>query len=94
MGGVNKWTPIRPFVPVYALSPLLSDDINAIRMHYGLQCNKESKYICVKSALLQIVDRFYYTLTPPHTTHTHIPSHTKAENKTKQNKTKQWAMYP
>ena len=44
MGGLNTWTPIRPFVPVYAKTPLLSDDINTIREHYKLQCDEESKY--------------------------------------------------
>ena len=43
MGGLNTWTPIRPFVPTYYNSPLLSDNINEIREHYGLDCNDESK---------------------------------------------------
>ena len=43
MGGVNTWTPIRPFVPTYYDSPLLSDDINEIREHYKLDCG-EHKY--------------------------------------------------
>ena len=43
MGGMNTWTPIRQYIPVYVESPLLSDDVNAIREHYGLTCDTESK---------------------------------------------------
>ena len=39
MGGVNTWTPIRPFKPTYVNTPLLSDDVDEIRKHYGLDCN-------------------------------------------------------
>ena len=45
MGGMNTWTPMRPFKPVYAKSPLLSDDVKEIRMHYNLKCEKEGKKI-------------------------------------------------
>ena len=38
MGGMNTWTPIRPFKPVYAYSPLISDDVEKIREHYKLHC--------------------------------------------------------
>ena len=38
MGGVNTWTPIRPFRPTYVNSPLLSDDVDEIRAHYHLNC--------------------------------------------------------
>ena len=48
MGGVNTWTPIRPFVPVYVLSPLLSNNIEAIRTHYGLECDEKSKLSYIK----------------------------------------------
>ena len=34
MGGMNTWTPIRPFKPTYVNSPLLSDDVDEIRTHY------------------------------------------------------------
>ena len=44
MGGMNTWTPIRPFVPTYYDSLLLSDDINKIREHYGLKCVDKSKF--------------------------------------------------
>ena len=44
MDGLNTWTPRRPFVPVYAKNPLLSDDISVIRDHYKLQCDEKSKY--------------------------------------------------
>ena len=44
MGGMNTWTPVRPFEPTYADSPLLSDDINAIRDHYQLDCDGDSKF--------------------------------------------------
>ena len=39
MGGVNTWTPIRPFKPTYVNTPLLSDDVDKIRKHYGLDCD-------------------------------------------------------
>ena len=44
MGDVNTWTPIRPYIPVYVTCPLLSDGVNAIREHYGLTCDTESKF--------------------------------------------------
>ena len=44
MGGMNTWIPIRSFVPVYVVSPLLSDDIETIRTHYDLECDEESKF--------------------------------------------------
>ena len=40
MGGMNTWTPIRPFVPTYVETPLLSHDVDEIRRHYRLKCNK------------------------------------------------------
>ena len=40
MGGVNTWTPVRHFVPTYTDTPLLSEDVEEIRMHYGLECNE------------------------------------------------------
>ena len=43
MGGMNTWTPIRPFKPVYASTPLISDDMQKIRKHYNLKCDKEGK---------------------------------------------------
>ena len=55
MGGVNTWTPIRPFLPVYAVSPLISDDINAIREHYGIKCEGESKLTVVASLIELLV---------------------------------------
>ena len=49
MGGLNTWTPIRPFVVKYYDSLLLSDDIKEIRGHYGLNCDEERKFtLCVK----------------------------------------------
>ena len=45
MGGLNTWTPIRPFVPKHYDSPLLSDDINEIREYYGLNCDEQCKFI-------------------------------------------------
>ena len=44
MGGMNTWKPIRPFIPLYVESPLLSDDVNTIREHYGLTCDLGSKF--------------------------------------------------
>ena len=43
MGGMNTWTPIRSFEPTYVESPLLSDDIKAIRDHYQLVCDDNGK---------------------------------------------------
>ena len=43
MGGFNTWTPNRPFLPAYAASPLLSNNIDTIRGHYGLKCRTEGK---------------------------------------------------
>ena len=40
MGGMNTWTPTRPFVPTYADTPLLSEDVKTIRKHYKLNCNE------------------------------------------------------
>ena len=45
MGGMNTRTPIRPFVPVYAVIPLVAHDINLIREHYALKCEEQSKFI-------------------------------------------------
>ena len=45
MGGMNTWTPIRPFKPVYASTPLISDDVEKIRKHYNLKCEKQGKNI-------------------------------------------------
>ena len=39
MGGMNTRTPIRPFIPTYADSPLLSDEVGKIWQHYGLDCD-------------------------------------------------------
>ena len=44
MGGINTWIPTREFVPVYALNLLVSDNINEIREHYNLTCDKQSKF--------------------------------------------------
>ena len=49
MGGLNTWTPIRPFLPKYYDSPLLSDDINEIREHYGLNCDEDRKFTFSKN---------------------------------------------
>ena len=57
MGGINTWTPIRPFVPTYAESPLLSNDVNAIREHYGLKCDTESKYSSESKTEIRDFDR-------------------------------------
>ena len=48
MGGFNiRRIPERLVAPPGAVeSPLVSDDIHAIRKHYGLQCDKEGKF-CV-----------------------------------------------
>ena len=44
IGGFNVWISERRSVPNSADSLLISDDINAIRRHYGLQCDKERKF--------------------------------------------------
>ena len=44
MGGVTTWTPVRPFVPAYVPSPLTSNDIIAIRAHYGLECDEKGNF--------------------------------------------------
>ena len=38
LGGMNTRTPIRPFKPSYANTPLVFTDITKIKRHYGLQC--------------------------------------------------------
>ena len=43
MGGMDTWKPIRPIVPAFTETPLLSNDVNAIRAHYGLRCETGSK---------------------------------------------------
>ena len=43
MGDMNTCTHIRPFQPTYADSPLLSNDIKAIREHYQLVCDDNGK---------------------------------------------------
>ena len=45
MGGMNTWTPIRTYVPTYADSPFWSEDMKAIRMHYGLECGEKGKCV-------------------------------------------------
>ena len=44
MGGFNTLIAERLFAPVAVDRPLVSDDIKALRRHYGLQCDKESKF--------------------------------------------------
>ena len=44
MGGLNTRAPIRPYVPVYTKTPVLSDDTSAVREHYKLECDEKSKY--------------------------------------------------
>ena len=39
MGEFNTWIAERLFAPVAVDRPLVSDDIDAIRRHYGLQCD-------------------------------------------------------
>ena len=41
MGGMNTWTPIRPFKPTYVYSPLISNNIKKIRKHFNLACEEE-----------------------------------------------------
>ena len=43
MGGFNTRIPERLVAPVAVRIPLVSDDIYAIRNHYGLYCDKELK---------------------------------------------------
>ena len=43
MGGFNTRIPERLCAPVAVDNPLVSDDINSIRKHYGLQCYEQSK---------------------------------------------------
>ena len=63
MGGVNTWTPIRPFKPVYVKSPLLSNDVAKIRKHYNLKCEKEGMEIGDLSwSKTLILIRFYQTI--------------------------------
>ena len=45
MGGMNTWTPIRPFKPTYVYTPLISDDVKKIREHYKLNCREEGEYV-------------------------------------------------
>ena len=45
MGGLNTWTPIRPFTPTYVNRPLLSDDGDKIRKHYGLTCVGKYEFV-------------------------------------------------
>ena len=40
MGGMNTWSPVRNFVPTNVDTPLLSNDVRAIRKHYELKCNE------------------------------------------------------
>ena len=55
IGGFNTWIHERRFVPNSADSPLVSDDIDAIRRHYGLQCDKESKFTNWKPTKMTII---------------------------------------
>ncbi|XP_072016911.1 hyalin-like [Amphiura filiformis] len=38
LGGANSYRPTRTFNPVYVHSPMISDDVNQIREHYGWDC--------------------------------------------------------
>ena len=38
LGGMNIDTPERHFNPVYKLAPWVSEDLQAIRLYYGLEC--------------------------------------------------------
>ena len=38
-GGSLKWPPKRSYTPVSVDRPLVSNDIDEIRKHYGLQCD-------------------------------------------------------
>ena len=83
MGGMNTWTPIRPFVPTYADTPLLSEDVKAIRMHYGLKCN-EGKF-----QISEVIFRYKkQNKTKQNKTKKQNKKENKKENKTKQRKTK------
>ena len=46
IGGFTRGTPKRQYyhTPVYAESPLVSDDISEFRRHYGIECEEESKW--------------------------------------------------
>ena len=55
IGGFNTGIHERRFVPNSADSPLVSDDIDAIRGHYGLQCDKESKLTNCKPTNMIII---------------------------------------
>ena len=44
MGGFSTWKAERLSAPVAVDRPLISDDINAIRRHYGLQCDGKFTY--------------------------------------------------
>ena len=41
MGGFTTWN--SQLTPGHAENPLLSDDISTIRMHYGIECEEQSK---------------------------------------------------
>ena len=43
IGGFTLWIPQRQYTPVFAESPLVSDDISKFRMHYGIECEEGSK---------------------------------------------------
>ena len=58
MGGINTRTPIRPFKPTYAFSPLLSDDIGKIREHYNLTCEEEGREIGIGPILKKFHEIF------------------------------------
>lgn len=53
IGGLNTWTPVRPLVPIYAKTPLFSEDVNSIREHYNIYCDKTSKFL-LKECLLSL----------------------------------------
>ena len=42
IGGLNTVTPKRAFEPTYTKELLISDDVEKIREHYGLQCKGKS----------------------------------------------------
>ena len=43
IGGFTTPTPNRQYTPVHAERPMVSENIDAFRMHYGTECGEESK---------------------------------------------------
>ena len=43
LGGANTWSLVSPLKPVFVYNPLISNDINKIREHYGLICEDIGK---------------------------------------------------